>query len=99
MIDEAVVRAYIPQWASSLKPGGRLVMTDHNPKGRDGRMILSGPRRPIEYRAYGLVPALMQVLPQETEVAMIVEGGFRVLEGPNAYPYFGGGYYAVYTPK
>ena len=41
----------------------------------------------------------MPVLPQETEVARIVAGGFRVLEGPFPHPYFLGGYGAVYTQK
>ena len=36
---------------------------------------------------------------QDTEAAQIVAGGFELLEGPFAHPYYAGGYGAVYTTK
>ena len=48
------------------------------------------------YRFY-ILP-MMRVIPQDTEVARIVKGGFRLLEGPFEHPWYLGGYGAVYTP-
>jgi hypothetical protein len=93
MVKDSIIETYIPQWSQSLKPGGRMFMTDHNPA--DG--TTSGPRQPILYK-FGILP-MMSVLPQDTEVARIVAGGFRVLEGPFPHPYFLGGYGAVYAAK
>ena len=93
MVNIRIIRRYIPQLSAALKPGGRMFMTDHNPK--DG--TLDGPARPIEYRL-GVIP-MMWVLPQNTEVAEVTAGGyFRVSEGPFGYPFFQGGYGVVYAP-
>ena len=90
-VQDSIIETYIPQWATSLKPGGRMFMTDHNPL--DGGT--TGPKRPIDWK-FGIIP-LMWVLPQETEVARITEGGFKLLQGPFEHPYYAGGYGAVYT--
>lgn len=91
MVDIRVIRRYVPQWASALKPGGRMFATDHNPS--DGTH--SGPARPIEYRLF-VIP-MMWVLPQDTEVAEVTAGHhFRVREGPFEYPFYVGGYGVVY---
>ena len=92
MVSESTIHTYIPQWAAALKPGGRMFMTDHNPL--DGGT--TGPKRPIDWK-FGIIP-LMWVLPQETEVAQILEGGFQLQDGPFEHPYFAGGYGAVYGP-
>ena len=39
----------------------------------------------------------MSVIPQDTETALIVAGGFRLVDGPFEHRYFGAGYGAVYT--
>jgi len=91
MIDQDTVARYIPQWAASLKAGGRMFMTDHNPL--DGTR--SGPRRPI-LKLFGLI-SFMPVVPEETEVAEIVGGGFALVDGPFDHPYYAAGYGAVYT--
>ena len=103
MVDQRVIQTYIPQWAEALKLGGRMFMTDHNPDdgGHAGRAPGPwgwgrGQMRPICYRLY-ILP-MMYVLPQEAEVAMVKAGGFRLIDGPFAHPYFQGGYGAVYTP-
>lgn len=97
MVSDRVIERYIPQWARSLKPGGRMFVTDHNPIDSRGAPITDAHgRQPIEWKYY-ILP-MMSVLPQQTEVARIVAGGpFRVLEGPFDYPYYAGGYGAVYV--
>ena len=92
MIPEDVARSYPAQWRHSLKPDGLLFITDHNPM--DGGT--TGPRRPI-MKLFGLI-GFMSVVPQETEVAEIVAGGFKVLDGPYDHPFYMGGYAATYVP-
>ena len=91
MISKDVVAAYIPQWAAALKPGGKLFMADHNPL--DGG--IDGPRRPI---GVVLGIGLMPVVPSLTEIDEIVAGGFELLDGPIEWPYYSGGYAALYAP-
>lgn len=90
--EEVVTGTYIGQWARAVKPGGRMFMTDHNPT--DGRT--DGPKRPI-MTLFGVLP-FMPVVPQDTEVAQITAGGFELVSGPFAHPYYHMGYGAVYTP-
>ena len=92
MIPEAVAQSYPAQWRRSLKPGGVLFITDHNPM--DGG--ITGPRRPI-MKLFGLI-GFMPVVPQETEVAEIVAGGFELIDGPSEHPFYQGGYAATYAP-
>ena len=89
MIPKATSDLYIPQWARALKPGSLMFMTDHNPM--DG--TTSGPRKAMT----PLMP--MSVIPQETEVAEIAGGGFDLVDGPFAHPFYMAGYGAVYTPS
>merc|ERR1712087_561631 len=88
MIPKDVIALYIPQWVTALKPGGRILIVDHNPMGTH-----SGPRRPMSY-IFGV--GTMVVVPQDTEVNEITSGGFSLLEGPFEHPFFHGGYGAVY---
>ena len=62
MLDDAVIRKYIPQWRTALKPGGKMFMTDHNPE--DGGH--TGPRRPIKCVLW--LPALLCTLSAGTTV-------------------------------
>lgn len=99
MVDQHVIKAYIPQWAASLKLGGRMFMTDHNSD--DG--VLTGPPRPIQYK-FRFLP-MMYVLPQDTEVAMITlckdpdSNCFKVLDGPFEHPFYQGGYGVLYMNR
>ena len=87
MIPKAVATSYPAQWKSSLKHGGRLYITDHNPM--DG--TTTGPRKPIFL-------SFMPVVPEETEVGEIEAGGFTALGGPRPHPFYSGGYGCVYVP-
>ena len=92
MIPEAVfLKAYIPQWAKSVRINGTMFMTDHNPT--DGKP-LTGPRRPMDASFFNY----MMVVPQWTEVEQITSRGFQLIDGPFDHDYFDGGYGAVYTP-
>ena len=90
MIPAAAARRYPAQWKRSLKAGGKLFITDHNPL--DGGT--TGPRRPI--LEIGGLFGLMPVVPQETEQAEIEAGGFVATDGPFAHPFYAGGFAAVY---
>ena len=93
MIPKPTVAVYIPQWRKALNPGSLMFHTDHNPM--DGGT--TGPRRPIT-NLFGFVP-MMPVVPQETEVAEILNGGpFQLVDGPFAHEFFHMGYGAVYSP-
>jgi SAM-dependent methyltransferase len=89
MIPQEVILRYIPQWRMALKPGGRLLVTDHNPANGDN----DGPRQPL---LVFLGVKTMTVVPQGTEVSEITGGGFELREGPFDHPFYVGGYAAVY---
>jgi predicted methyltransferase len=92
MLDKSVATRYVPQWREALKPGGTLLVLDHNPcEPSADQCVTSGPRRPME----GMP---MVVVPQETEVAEIVAGGFELRAGPFPHPFYEFGYGAVYAP-
>ena len=87
MIPEPTLATYLPQWRRALKPGGRMLILDHNPDATTTR----GARQPMSMMPW------MTVVPQETEVAEIVAGGpFVLSEGPFTHPYFPFGYGALY---
>eukprot|EP00966_Prymnesium_polylepis_P097161 2250487-Prymnesium_polylepis.1 len=90
MIAKNVVETYVPQWATALKPGGKLFHTDHNPL--DGGT--TGPRRPMSDN----MMMSMNVTPSDTEAAEIVAGGFVVEDGPFDWLYYPSGYAALYAP-
>ena len=46
-----------------------------------------------------LVVLIMDVWPEETEVALITRDHFDLIDGPFAVKYFEGGYGAVYSPR
>jgi SAM-dependent methyltransferase len=79
MLAEEVALAYLPQLASALRPGGKILILDHHPD-NGGRT-----------RADAMLMGMMPVVPEEVEIREGTAAGLRLLERLDDWPYFGAG--------
>ena len=76
---------YLASFRAALKPGGRMLILEHNPD--NGVKTRDGAKLTVQM---GKMKMDMKVVPQEAMVSEAAAGGWKTIEGPFDWPYFQG---------